>query len=214
MAAPACTNRGTVGLKAGEPPALQMRRPRRSRREQHAPSSATRLGWGPQTQKRDREEEPGREASGAPRRAEGAVRRAWKGGAGGPRGAQNLMAFRRQPARILSCLSSQTLKGKTPSHIRTATVKKKKKTKHGENPPMTGAGGNVEGRAHRTPLAGTYNVTAAAPRGVRHESPPGPSRGVHPEDLKTGRMVHPMGHGVPGRWATWNSGCVCDGVRG
>lgn len=132
MAAPTCTNRGTVGLKAGvvsgEPPALQMRRPRRSRREQHAPSSATRLGWGPQTQKRDREEEPGREAGGAPRRAEGAVRRAWKGGAGGPRGAQNLMAFRRQPARILSCLSSQTLKGKTPSHIGTATVKKKKKT--------------------------------------------------------------------------------------
>lgn len=41
-------------------------------------------------------------------------------------GAQNLMAFRRQPARILSCLSSQTLKGKTPSHIRTATVKKQK----------------------------------------------------------------------------------------
>lgn len=74
MAAPACTNRGTVGLKAGEPPALQMRRPRRSRREQHAPSSATRLGWGPQTQKRDRKEEPGREAGGAPRRAEGAGR--------------------------------------------------------------------------------------------------------------------------------------------
>lgn len=62
---------------------------------------------------------------------------------------------------------------------------------------MTSAGGNVEGRAQRTPLAGTYNVTAAAPRGVRHESPPGPSRGVHPEDLKTGRMVHPMGQGGP-----------------
>lgn len=52
------------------------------------------FGRGPQTQKRDRGEEPGREAGRAPRKAGGAVRRTWKGGAGGPRGAQNLMAFR------------------------------------------------------------------------------------------------------------------------